>query len=361
VKYATGTGKLYPDKEERNVIELKHNQLIFSFPDVHPEATLGIQFQRTLRIPDDDKTYPLPPGLGAFPLCHVDDFAETIPSGWHEHGGVMLPMYQAEAMWLHFSAGYDSKRGASYPFAIKVSTGKIDAVTGKSWSNGLHRGPQDYMVSSRQPWLDGYCVEKGVIRQFVAMPLGEGYTAEEQITGKAEHGGLQVIAYPMKREVFERRFPKQRYESVDSYLMDFDSMDCMLAAGPEMGLAPGGRMKQEIYEDPFDFDDWDTTQSSRCFVHIANSLAWRAITQQSPPTQPPSAADYTRYGLPWFDYYDESPAVKGSGILAAIKSVLGFAKSKRVGPLPENESCEPTNVVGLGAKRVGDQVREGSF
>lgn len=27
--------------------------------------------------------------------------------------------------------------------------------------------------------------------QFVAMPLGEGYTVEEQLTGKAEIGGLQ--------------------------------------------------------------------------------------------------------------------------------------------------------------------------
>ena len=59
----------------------------------------------------------------------------------------------------------------------------------------------------KQPWLDGFCVEKGIIRQFVAMPLGEGYTAEEQITGEAEHGGLQIEIFPMKREVFERRYP----------------------------------------------------------------------------------------------------------------------------------------------------------
>ena len=32
-----------------------------------------------------------------------------------------------------------------------------------------------------------------MIRQFVAMPLGAGYTAEEQITGEAEHGGLQIV------------------------------------------------------------------------------------------------------------------------------------------------------------------------
>jgi len=356
--------KLDTHLKEPDVIELKHERLGFSFPDVHPQATLAIHFQRTLRIPDDDKTYPLPPGLGAFPLRHVDDFAATVPHGWQEHGGVMLPMYQAEAMWLHFTAGYDSERGANYPFAIKVATGKIDAVTGKNWSNGLDRGPQNYMVAPKQPWLDGYCVEKGVIRQFVAMPLGDGYTAEEQITGKAEHGGLQIIVYPMKREVFERRFPKRdlkRCRSVDSYMMDGDSMDCMLSADSAMGLAPGGRMKQEIYEDPYDFSDWDLTQSSRCYVHIANSLAWRSITKQSPPTKPPSAADYTRYGLPWFDYYDESPAVKGSGILSKIKSVLGISKEKRQLPLPENEPCEPENVVKLGPKRVGDQVREGSF
>jgi hypothetical protein len=50
------------------------------------------------------------------------------------------------------------------------------------------------VVVPEQPWLDGYCVEKGIIRQFVAMPLGAGYTAEEQISGKAEHGGLQIMA-----------------------------------------------------------------------------------------------------------------------------------------------------------------------
>ena len=68
------------------------------------------------------------------------------------------------------------------------------------------------MVSSEQPWLDGYCVEKGLIRQFVAMPLGSGYSAEEQLSGKAEHGGMQIIVYPMKKSVFEKRFPERDEE-----------------------------------------------------------------------------------------------------------------------------------------------------
>lgn len=85
------------------MIELRHNQLRFSFPEVHPRATLTIEFQRTLRIPDDDQTYPLPPGLGAFPLRHVDDHATNVPPAGLQRGGVMLPMYQSEAMWLNFT------------------------------------------------------------------------------------------------------------------------------------------------------------------------------------------------------------------------------------------------------------------
>ncbi len=341
------------------MIELKNDRLAFSFPEVHPHAGLSIDFQRTLRIPDDDKTYPLPPGLGRFPLCHVDDHADTVPSGWLEHGGVMMPMFQSEALWLFFQTGYDPERHASYPCAIKIATGKIDAVTGKDWSNGLHRGPQDYMVAPRQLWLDGYCVEKGVIRQFVAMPLGAGYSAEEQITGKAEHGGIQIVVYPMKREVFERRFPKR--EIVYERAMAFDTCCGCAAPAAAMGLAPGGRMKQEIYEDPFDFADWDTAHSSRCFVHIANSLSWRAITGQAPPTIPPTAKQYSQAGLPWFDYYDETArAVEGSGILGKLKSVLGMGKHKGETPLPENEACEPEQVVKLKPRRK-DEVREGTF
>jgi hypothetical protein len=35
------------------MIELTNDSLVFSFSDVHPEAKLSIDFQRTLRIPDD--------------------------------------------------------------------------------------------------------------------------------------------------------------------------------------------------------------------------------------------------------------------------------------------------------------------
>ena len=59
------------------MIELRHDTLTFSFPQVHEEARCSISFVRTLRIPDDDREYPLPPGLGDFPMHHVDDYGSS--------------------------------------------------------------------------------------------------------------------------------------------------------------------------------------------------------------------------------------------------------------------------------------------
>jgi hypothetical protein len=39
-----------------------------------------------------------------------------------------------------------------------------------------------------------------------------------------------------------------------------------------MGLAAGGLVKQKIYEDGFGVDKWDQEHSSRCFVHLLNSI-----------------------------------------------------------------------------------------
>ncbi|HNA73273.1 MAG TPA: hypothetical protein PKW73_08040 [Candidatus Obscuribacter sp.] len=352
------------------MITLNQNQLVVSFPEVHEDAVLSLNFQRTLRIPDNDKVYPLPPGLGNFPLVHVDDYRDEVPKSWLEHGGIIMPMYQSEAMWILFSASFSALRSSAYPMAIKISTGKIDAVTGAPHTNGLHPHPQDYLVVPGQPWLDGYCVKKGMIRQFVAMPLGEGYTAEEQITHKAEHGGVQIVVYPMKAEAYERLFPKVEREiwgsrstggwgAPGSMPPPPGSAKMMMAAGGQaqsMGLAPGGRMKQEIYKDRFDINDWDTSKCSRCFVHIANSLTWREITGANPPHRPPTAVQYADYGLPWFDYYDENlKALSGSSKLANLKSVQALSQLK--GEPIDNKPVNTGSTVKLGP----GQVREGDF
>lgn len=302
------------------MIEIKQDQLVFSFPEVHPKARLSVTFMRTLRIPDDGKDYPLPAGLGRFPLRHVDDCGEQLPADWRERGGIMFPMYQSEALWLNFS-GF-------YPFALKVAAGKINAVSGEAWRSGLNREPQDYVVTPDQPWLDGYAVEKGIIRQFVAEPLGLGFTAEEQITGKAEFGGIQLAAFPMKRSAYERYFPPEPPDMPRFSLRDEPRFKACLS----MGLAPGGRMRQEIMEDDYQLDDWDTENTSRCFVHLCNSMVWRQITGTEPPTVPLTAKEYAKAGMPWFEYYDDAcKPLPGSPTLAKLKSVgeLNQAGSKQ--------------------------------
>jgi hypothetical protein len=121
-------------------------------------------------------------------------------------------------------------------------------------------------------------------------------------------------------------------------------------------------MRQEIYDDPFSIHDWDTEQGSRCFIHMVNSATWQAITGQRPPSPPPTAAQYTKAGYLWFDYYDaEATAVNGSKILASVKSVFTKGAEKSAAPLPENESVTVSNMVNLRAGLKNSQVREADF
>ena len=324
------------------MIELRRDSLIFRFPEVHRDAECRISFQRTLRIPDDNREYSLPPGLGRFPLNLVDDYADNVPETWIARGGVFLPMYQAEAMWLNFDG--------DYPMAVKVAAGKINAVTGEGWENELCESPQDYIVIPDQPWLDGFCVMKGMIRQFVAMPLGEGYTAEEQLTGEAEHGGLQIVVYPIKPSYYQR--------SLDEIGFITHSPQMQQAPGREMGLAPGGLIRQEIYEDEYGFGAWETSVRSRCYVHIVNSIQFFSVTGANPPSEPPSALDYTKAGLPWFDYYDgDLKALKGAEKLAGLDSVAAKMLKKGEGVLKDNDPVKPKIVKKLGKGKV----REGEF
>lgn len=324
------------------MIELLDDTLTFRFPGIHKEAECSIDFQRTLRIPDDNREYPLPPGLGEFPVQHVDDFAAHLPEAWERHGGVFIPMYQSEALWINFSG--------HYPCAVKIAAGKINAVSGDAWREGLSSNPQDYLVVPDQPWLDGFNVTDDLIRQFVAMPLGEGYTAEEQMTGKAEHGGLQIIVYPMKPAVYMKHF---------AWAMDAMErrVDHCLSA-PDMGLAPGGLMRQEIYEDKYGIDAWDQDHGLRCYVHLANSEQYQAITGHNPPHQPPTAKNYTQAGLPWFDYYGDGEALGGSDALSKLTSVAAKFIEKSKSVLPGNDPVQTKNVKKLGKSNV---VRCGKF
>lgn len=336
------------------MIELKKNQLVFRFPEIHENAVCTVEFQRTLRIPDDNQEYALPPGLGRFPVEHVEDHAQRLPANWKHHGGVLLPMYQAEALWLNFSCPTD------YPFALKIAAGKINAVTGEPWTNKLTDEPQDYVVAPTQPWLDGFSIKNDLIRQFVAMPLGKGYTAEEQLTVSAEHGGIQIIAFPMSADAYEKMQKRERdiiveYMKVASHCMPEKSCEM------EMGLAPGGLMRQEIYDDEYGFDVWEKKLSSRAYVHILNSEQWQSATDKAIPGKPPSAKEYTQAGLPWFEYYSDKKPLPGSKTLAGLDSVAGKGIKMGEKPLLENQPVKPKTIGIINHKSETTGVSDGQW
>jgi hypothetical protein len=276
---------------------------------------VAVRFIRTLRLPETG-THPLPPGLGEFPVRRVADFPDTVPEEWRARGGVMLPVYLREAMWLSFA-------GTRQPAALQVGVGKVCAVSGEPWSDRLSRDPQNYVVLPRQPWLDGINSGKGTVRQFVAVPLGLGATVEGQVTGEEVWGGVQLQSFPLNerelakwREAERRRSQQSRARATGlptgGYGMPAMPMMSAPGAPPApsprataMGLGVGGSMHQEVYEDDRPLNSWANAPAGRVFVHLVTPPEWRRITGEAPPPSPVDRAAYTRAGLPWFDYYDQ--------------------------------------------------------
>ncbi|RYP61426.1 hypothetical protein DL769_007711 [Monosporascus sp. CRB-8-3] len=155
---------------------------------------------RTIRVVDNVKASFLPPGLGRFPLYKFQDYVSRLPPELASKGGVFLPMHQKEAMWIRLSS--------ATPFMIKIYCGGVNAVSAEHYSEDLSakfrrlklsmdkESTRDYIVTSEQFWVDGIPTEPSIVRQFVAMPMGQGYTVEAQLTGKEINGGLQFEITP---------------------------------------------------------------------------------------------------------------------------------------------------------------------
>lgn len=154
---------------ELNVSEKAHRIGAAPIDGLKESRGLQITFHRTIRMPDDDKVHQLPSSLGTFPLYNVGAYAEALPEAIVRDGGVFMPMWQREALWIHL------RTENSVAYALRCSIGRINVVSGSQMdevpgktANG--KPSQDYVVVPGQQWIDGICVAPGVIRQFVAMP-----------------------------------------------------------------------------------------------------------------------------------------------------------------------------------------------
>lgn len=301
-------------------VATQHNTLVFSFPEVHPDASLRVTFHRTLRVPDET-TYGLPPSLGTFEVRDADDASE-----------VLMPMWQSEAAWIDFTAPH------RYPFMLKIGVGGINAITGDPYTAEPDYKAEDYLETSTQPWLDGFRVDDSTVRQFVAMPLGRGYSAAEQLTG-TDTGIIAFSVVPLKAEVWKQR---RRYSP------DLVINACAPPAAEGMGLGAGGTITQSIATPVEPHENWCRADRSEWNVRLVNSESWQALTGRPPHHQPLTIDDYLEYGFPWFEWYDDSLARQGESQFGSLQTVKQIADEKGEQVLPDNPSFTPPGPIIVG-------------
>jgi hypothetical protein len=293
------------DTPSHGTVTVDQNTLRFS-------DRFSLNFQRTLRIPDDGTRYPLPPGLGTFPIYRVTDFAGRVPAHWQRKNAFFIPMYQREAMWIDFDGAWWK------PNAVKIGVGTVNVLTGEKWDRTLAGEPQNYLVAPDQPWLDGIKAGEDYIRQFVAVPLGSGTSIEAQVRGVESDEALRIAVF----EPIPGRFPDDPPRQDLYRLTEGAPTMASKAQSSTMGLGAGGKMRQKVYPDSYGLDAWDTDQCIEAVVYIVNSEAFAEITGEQPPDSPVSVAAYTDYGYPWFDLYDEGRNdIETSDVLRDVKSV----------------------------------------
>ncbi|KAI1269841.1 hypothetical protein F5Y18DRAFT_437664 [Xylariaceae sp. FL1019] len=369
---------------------------------------LSIGFKRTIRVPDNAGESNLPPDLGSFPLFKVRDYADRLPLDMARKCGVFFPMYQREAMWIQFESGK--------PFMIKIYAGSVNVVSGENAQESTatrdrrrenqkhHKSIQDYIVTPDQLWLDGFAESPGTVRQFVAMPMGKGYTVEAQLTGQEVVGGLQFEITPslptrslpchdkmphtedihlIVETLTGKRIPilvspghtilgikslisnkegippdQQRLIFAGMQLTDYGSVMHLvlrLRGGGDpskrataMGIAAGGKIKQTVARDFFTTRTWVPSATLTIPVHILNTTSFANVTGQRPPPCPITASVYAAKGLPFFDMPEESSDISGSFSMAksvnAIDQDRGLAKS--------SESTENPRLVRINKQHI---------
>jgi len=84
---------------------------------------LTVKFQHPPRPPDNAKFYVFSAGLEELPLRPATDFPGTLPASWLKETDFLLPMNASDPFLIRFTA--------NYPFALKLTVGNFDAVTGE--------------------------------------------------------------------------------------------------------------------------------------------------------------------------------------------------------------------------------------
>jgi hypothetical protein len=116
-------------------------------------------------------------------------------------------------------------------------------------------------------WLDGIIGGKGVVGQFVAMPLETGYTVEATSRGGRMREACKALSTTRNRG----GSPKRNLPGHSEKMSTSVAAHRQIFAGP-MSQAAGGKMNQKIYPDSYGIDSWDAQSSA--LRPIDEALAW---------------------------------------------------------------------------------------
>src|SRR5262249_5295192 len=135
--------------------------------------------------------------------------------------------------------------GVRYPFAVLLSVGGINALTGDRSTAALVRSPQNYFASPPQGGIDGYFLG-GQVYPFRAG--GESPLIRTR---------LEITVFPMKSEAF-------------AYLQH--RLRLIPGPGPSVRgltlLHGGERQCEPIYEDLCCIGDWDQSQEEKATIWL---------------------------------------------------------------------------------------------
>lgn len=413
-----------------------------------------LSFNRTLRIPEDGREYPLPAGFGRLPILRVEDYAKRVPEKWLEQGGFIIPLYQREALFLEF-AGVQWR-----PTIGKVSVGRVNAISGKEHDLKIRPHRQDYVVIPAQRWLDGINSGNGSVSQFVAMPLGKGYTIEAQVTDEEKFGGFQLAVFDPRAGRFPEQDPREReaaltarkqraFRAAQQELLDqlpsisavviravqkrhyedaatalgmsenailqiiedarLQLEDILGANGfvgvipeshlrtrkaarqasfmpkgeghfmpmpddgarympggrrpasksvVEMGIARGGKIKQQIMEDTYGTESWDETAFRDVVIHIVNSEVYQHITGREAPPCPITQEQYRSSKIPWYsDYKEKAPSLSPVAAFKRILSIGQIDKNRGVAKdeAPPRREIQPEEILRIQTPTIEDR------
>jgi len=116
-----------------------------------------------------------------------------------------------------------------------------------------------------------------------------------------------------------------------------------------LGLAAGDKMRQEIYPDPYNLEDWGFSPAERVFETHVNAKYWLGSTGEAALDMPPTESEYSKAGLHWFKYYgiDQTELAAGKK-LAQVRPVSSIFKALTGTSLPNSGDIPIGKPVSIG-------------